>query len=375
MKLITTLFILLFSYITTAQTPIENKTLGISFTPSSQIENTKDLETFIADLGRVELVYLEGNCEPIKSATPIENISNEPCIRRTIIKSYDKINSVVSWDSSYYSKRTQVKDRDLSDIFELLYGSKFSPSIGSITVAGCYEPRNGIVFYSAKNEAVGFLEICFDCHILELTSELPAINTLSDEELKKLKSLFTNNGIPTTEKDIFEYERFNLHFKTSKTVEEKEELTQFLNTVYRVEFVRLMGECHHEKFANDNSFTEECFPKSIIHEFKDSTFQPKKDFFRQTVKVKKEDLDEIFNILYKKRELSNIITNYDCYNPRNGILFYDKNNQVFAFFEICFECQGKKTTSNIPSMDRLTRDEYNELKVLFNKYGINTKEQ
>jgi hypothetical protein len=26
-------------------------------------------------------------------------------------------------------------------------------------------------------------------------------------------------------------------------------------------------------------------------------------------------------------------------------------------------------------MDRLTRDEYNELKVLFNKYGINTKEQ
>ncbi|MFN6083415.1 MAG: hypothetical protein ACK476_00630, partial [Fluviicola sp.] len=77
--------------------------------------------------------------------------------------------------------------------------------------------------------------------------------------------------------------------------------------------------------------------------------------------------------LYKKRELSNIITNYDCYNPRNGILFYDKNNQVFAFFEICFECQGKKTTSNIPSMDRLTRDEYNELKVLFNKYGINTK--
>jgi hypothetical protein len=136
-----------------------------------------------------------------------------------------------------------------------------------------------------------------------------------------------------------------------------------------------MGECHHEKNQYDNSFTEECFPKSIIHEFKDSTFQPKKDFFRQTVKVKKEDLDEIFNILYKKRELSNIITNYDCYNPRNGILFYDKNNQVFAFFEICFECQGKKTTSNIPSMDRLTRDEYNELKVLFNKYGINTKEQ
>lgn len=374
MKAISTLLILCFSILLSAQSPIENKSLGISFTPSQQIENTKELETFIADLGKVELVYLEGNCEPIKSATPIENISNEPCIRQTIITNYDRTHNVVSWDSSFYSKRTQVKDQDLSDLFELLYGSKFSPNIASTSTTGCYSPRNGIVFYNTKKEAIGFLEICFECHGFESTTEIQAIKSISDEELKIFKNLFTKNGIRTTEKDVFEYNRFNLEFKTSKTAEEQEALTQFLNTVYRVEFVRLMGECHHEKNQYDNSFTEECFPKSIIYEFKDSTFQPKKDFFRQTVKVKKEDLSSILSILYKKREIETIITNYDCYNPRNGILFYDKNNEVFAFFEICFQCHGNKTTREIPKFDRLTKNEYDELKVLFDKYGINTKE-
>lgn len=374
MKVSITFIFLLLSLIITAQTPIENKSLGIHFTPSPLIENTKDLETFIADLGKVELVYLEGNCEPIKSATPIENSSNEPCIRETIIKSYDRIHKVVSWDSSFFSKRVNLKDQDLSDVFELLYGNKFSPNIGSTSTSGCYSPRNGIVFYNTQNVAVGFLEICFECKQMDQTPDIPLVKSICDEELQLLKKLFSKNGIRTSEKDVFEYNRFNLEFKTSKTAEEQEALTQFLNTVYRVEFVRLMGECHHEKNQYDNSFTEECFPKSIIYEFRDSTFQPKKDLFRQTVKVKKEDLSSIFSVLYLKRVPETRITEYDCYMPRNGILFYDKDNQVFAFFEICFQCHGNKTTREIPKFDRLTKNEYDELKALFDKYGINTKE-
>lgn len=369
MKAFIFLVVLLLSLKTTAQTPIENKTLGISFTPSPQIENTKDLETFIADLGKVELVYLEGNCEPIKSATPIENISNETCIRRSIIKSYDRINKFVTWDSTFFSKRCELNSEELNNLTDILYGIKFQQEeiIGGIDKAGCYSPRNGIVFYNTKNEAIGFLEICFECHGFELTPEIPAMkSTITDEELKILKSLFIKNGIRTTEKDVFEYERFNLEFKTSKTAEEQKALTQFLNTVYRVEFVRLMGDCISPEY---------CRAKSIVYEFSDSTFQPKKNYFRQIVKVKKEDLSTLFNILYVHRIESNLITNTDCYEPRNGIVFYDKDNKVFAFFEICFQCRGKKTTKKIPNFDRLTPSDYNELRDLFEKYGINTKEQ
>jgi hypothetical protein len=366
MKFFIKFFILLVSHNLTAQTTIENKTLGISFTPSPQIENTKDLETFIADLGRVELVYLEGNCEPVKSSSNDEDISKKPCIRETIIKSYDRIHKVVSWDSSYFSKKSDLNKSDLSDLFELLYGTKFKPEIGSESKAGCYNPRNGIVFYNTKNSAVGFLEICFECKQMDQTPDFPLVKSICDEELKLLKKLFEKNQIPTEEENNrFVYNRFHLNFESNKTTAEKEELTQFLDKVYRVEFVRLLGDCISPEY---------CRAKSIVYEFSDSTFQPKKNYFRQIVKVKKEDLNTIFNILYVHRIESNLITNTDCYEPRNGIVFYDKDNKVFAFFEICFQCRGQKTTKKIPKLDRLTPSDYYELRDLFEKYGINTKE-
>lgn len=372
MKITTTLFILFLSIVLRAQTPIENKTLGIHFTPSSQIENTKDLEKFISNLGKVELVYLEGNCDYMN--VPKGSLIDSTCYRKSIIKNFDSITKTIIWDSSFFSTKSRLKTEDLTTLTDILFGNKYQQAeiIGGIDKAGCYSPRNGIVFYNTQNVAIGFLEICFECHGFELTSEIPFMkSTITNEELKIFKSLFTKNGIRTTEKDVFEYNRFNLEFKTSKTAEEQEALTQFLNTVYRVEFVRLMGECHHEKNQYDNSFTEECFAKSIIYEFRDSTFQPKKDLFRQTVKVKKEDFNLLYTLLYKKRELETIISNKDCYNPRNGILFYNKDNKVFAFFEICFECQGNKSTKDIPKIDRLTDKEYNELKLLFKEYGVN----
>lgn len=376
MKAFTIFVVLLLSLITSAQTPIENKTLGIHFTPSPQIENTKDLETFIANLGKVELVYLEGNCQPIKSATSIENSSNEPCIRQTIIKGFDRINNVESWDSSFFSTKSRLKTEDLTTLTDILFGNKYQQAeiIGGIDKAGCYSPRNGIVFYNTQNVAIGFLEICFECHGFELTSEIPFMkSTITNEELKIFKSLFTKNGIRTTEKDVFEYNRFNLEFKTSKTVEEQEALTQFLNTVYRVEFVRLMGDCEYAKMNNTYKNDENCYFPSIIKNIEDSSFIVKKENFRQVVKVNKKDLPNLFQILYQENSPNNI---YDlCYQPRNGIILYDKNNKPFAFIEICFECNEIKSTGSVPKINHPTSTVMKELNILFDEYGINTKEK
>ncbi len=32
------------------------------------------------------------------------------------------------------------------------------------------------------------------------------------------------------------------------------------------------------------------------------------------------------------------IESFKCYIPRNAVLFYDENNKIFAYFEICFQC-------------------------------------
>ncbi len=32
-----------------------------------------------------------------------------------------------------------------------------------------------------------------------------------------------------------------------------------------------------------------------------------------------------------------------CYYPRNAILFLDKSNNIFEYFEICFDCRGIET--------------------------------
>lgn len=40
-------------------------------------------------------------------------------------------------------------------------------------------------------------------------------------------------------------------------------------------------------------------------------------------------------------------TGYDCYTPRHGIAWYNSNNALEAFLEICFECKDHKTWGNI----------------------------
>jgi len=36
---------------------------------------------------------------------------------------------------------------------------------------------------------------------------------------------------------------------------------------------------------------------------------------------------------------------YSCFNPRNALIFYDKNGKVFDYLEICFECNKMRSKS------------------------------
>ena len=59
---------------------------------------------------------------------------------------------------------------------------------------------------------------------------------------------------------------------------------------------------------------------------------------------------KISDILYNtcsrlKTNCSQIVRG--CYLPRNAILFFDENNKVFEYLEICFECKTKETFGKI----------------------------
>ena len=85
-------------------------------------------------------------------------------------------------------------------------------------------------------------------------------------------------------------------------------------------------------------------------------------------KQKNELTDLIFNFGTKKKNLT--VGGAKCYTPRNAILFFDENNQLFEFLEICFQCNGfRKSTDKIDLYDKCGEKLY-LLKEQFAKAGI-----
>ena len=63
-----------------------------------------------------------------------------------------------------------------------------------------------------------------------------------------------------------------------------------------------------------------------------------------------------------------------CYYPRNAILFLDKSNKIFEYFEVCFGCRGIETNKKFPLLDEyICNFMYDDLEKYFNELGIETK--
>ena len=59
-----------------------------------------------------------------------------------------------------------------------------------------------------------------------------------------------------------------------------------------------------------------------------------------------------------------------CYNPRNAILFLDKDNTVFEFIEICFECERTRTSSDKVSLGTACNQKLQLIKSFFKDVGL-----
>lgn len=98
------------------------------------------------------------------------------------------------------------------------------------------------------------------------------------------------------------------------------------------------------------------------------------DFSRITEQktLKKEEIDQLTNILYNVAYKGDIfyLTGTGCYNPRNAILFYDSSDHLLEFIELCFECHGKRLSSDKISLGDLCNQKSDLLKAFFEVHGI-----
>ena len=63
-----------------------------------------------------------------------------------------------------------------------------------------------------------------------------------------------------------------------------------------------------------------------------------------------------------------------CFFPRNAILFYDENDNVFDFLEICFECHRMESLSeNATEINGMCSSFYTKLEKYFKDKGLQTQ--
>ncbi len=139
---------------------------------------------------------------------------------------------------------------------------------------------------------------------------------------------------------------------------------------------------HHRKLSqNKNKIYEKgeiisYIEGEIMQEYFDSLkvdftrYNP--DDFEEKVDLNDEQKNEltdlIFNFGTKKKNLT--VGGAKCYTPRNAILFFDENNQLFGFLEICFQCNGFRKSIKEIDLDDKCGEKLYLLKDQFAKAGI-----
>ena len=78
--------------------------------------------------------------------------------------------------------------------------------------------------------------------------------------------------------------------------------------------------------------------------------------------------ERLFEILNTKTFIKDN-TVADCYNPEHRITFYDQDNNVIAFLEVCLQCVGSRISPDFKVVD-LHKGKMKELKEYFKSIGV-----
>ena len=77
----------------------------------------------------------------------------------------------------------------------------------------------------------------------------------------------------------------------------------------------------------------------------------------------------IYNTNYRKPSAFSMI-NYSCFNPRNAVIFYDKEGKIFDYLQVCFECQEYRSQSEKIDVGTYCDQKFDLLKQFFLDVGL-----
>ena len=96
------------------------------------------------------------------------------------------------------------------------------------------------------------------------------------------------------------------------------------------------------------------------------------DHFEEKVKLSENQKNELTDLIYNfgNNHSNAVMWAAKCYMPRNAILFFDDNDKLFEFIEICFECNNYRTSSEKMDLNNNCAEKLYLLKEQFAKAGI-----
>jgi hypothetical protein len=88
--------------------------------------------------------------------------------------------------------------------------------------------------------------------------------------------------------------------------------------------------------------------------------------------LRQDQIDELTAILHNVTYKGEVfkINETGCYNPKNAILFCDKNNHLLEYIEICFHCSGYELSSERIDLGDLCNEKWGMLRNFFLTAGI-----
>lgn len=98
----------------------------------------------------------------------------------------------------------------------------------------------------------------------------------------------------------------------------------------------------------------------------------KEELFHESEKLSLSEIDTLTNIIYNYGPVGNptVFQVTECYMPHNAILFFNSEHKLFAFIEICFDCDNIRTSGKNITMGEDCNQKLSMLKTFFLDHGI-----
>ncbi|MCH5716891.1 hypothetical protein [Niabella hibiscisoli] len=101
-------------------------------------------------------------------------------------------------DSIIYAKLQEIKTLThfrVDQLTDLFYNYGYKGPISRFSEAGCYMPRNAILFLDPNGKIIELIEICFECGKMYASSENVSFGDMCDQKMDMLFDLFKKAGI------------------------------------------------------------------------------------------------------------------------------------------------------------------------------------